>query len=219
MDKNDIQAFYANIRPLAQEELFSHFLCRLSDERQQKIKALRAASGRLHSLGAWVLLDALLAQFYGLREREVQIGYGVHGKPYLKEYADIHFNLSHSGAYVLAVLAPVKVGCDIQQVTDGRRDVQIAARFFAVEEQAAFADGMPFSRIWARKESWIKCSGEGMAQDLCSFSVAQISECVDGNYLAEYPIAGYEQAVCYQAQRRLAVQWQEVDWQMLVQCV
>lgn len=217
MNRACIQAFYANITPLEQEDLFSSLLGRLSEERQQKIKALRADTGRRHSLGAWVLLDALLAQFYGLREREVQIGYGVHGKPYMKGHADIQFNLSHSGAYVLAVFAPVVVGCDIQAVTDGRRDAQIAARFFAPEEQAAFADGVPFARIWARKESWMKCSGEGMAQDLRSFSTVQISACIDGKWFAEHSIAGYELAVCYEAKERLAIIWKEMEWRELAQ--
>lgn len=214
-NRDDIRAFYANIKPLEQEDLFSHFLCRLSDERQQKIKALRVDTGRRQALGAWTLMDAMLAQFYGLRERAVQIRCGTHGKPYIAGGSDAAFNLSHSGDYVLAVFAPTEVGCDIQKVTDGRQNARIAARFFTPEEQAALAEGVPFARLWARKESWIKCSGDGLAQDLRSFSVAQLAAGTDGRYLAEHAIAGYEMAVCYQADERLNVWWQEIDWRTI----
>ena len=197
---NEIQGLYANIKMLEQEDLFRHFLCELSTERQQKIEALRTQTGRLHSLGAWTLLDRLLADHMDVRERELEIAVGAHRKPYVVGCADIQFNLSHSGDYVLAVLAPVEVGCDIQRVEKTGREERLAARFFTAEEQEAYASGAGFYRIWARKESWIKCDGSGMAQDLRSFSVVADGQCssrIAGRHFAELRLDGYEMAVCY----------------------
>ena len=170
MDMN-ILGFYANTKMLEQEEVFRHFFCSLSKERQQKIEAMKAETGRRSSLGAWALLDHGLHQLYGLREREITIAYGAHGKPYVKDRPEIHFNLSHSGDYVLAVFGSVELGCDIQMIGEAHRNDRIAARFFTEAEQKALAEGIDFYRIWARKESYIKCTGNGMACDLRSFDV------------------------------------------------
>lgn len=204
MDMN-ILGFYANTKKLEQEEMFRHFFCSLSKERQQKIEAVKTAGGRRSSLGAWALLDHDLQQLYGLREREITIAYGSHGKPYVKDRPDIHFNLSHSGDYVLAVFGPVEIGCDIQQITQNTRGERIAARFFTEAEQQALAAGMDFYRIWARKESYIKCTGEGMACDLRSFSVVEEKEL----YFSEHTLPGYTMAVCCK-NGVYPVVWQEV---------
>lgn len=205
---NEIHGLYANIKMLEQEDLFRHFFCELSTERQQKIEALRTQAGRLHSLGAWTLLDRLLADDMGVRERELEIAIGAHRKPYVVGRTDIQFNLSHSGDYVLAVLAPVEVGCDIQRIEENERQEQIAARFFTAEEQEAYASGVGFYRIWARKESWIKCDGSGMTQDLRDFSVVADGQCssqIAGRHFAELRLDGYEMAVCYAGARGYAV--------------
>lgn len=205
---NEIHGLYANIKMLEQEDLFRYFFCELSTERQQKIEALRTQTGRLHSLGAWTLLDRLLSDDMGVRERELEIAIGAHRKPYVVGRTDIQFNLSHSGDYVLAVLAPVEIGCDIQCVEENERQEQIAARFFTAEEQEAYASGVGFYRIWARKESWIKCDGSGMTQDLRDFSVVADGQCssrIAGRHFAELRLDGYEMAVCYAGAKGYAV--------------
>lgn len=230
MDMN-ILGLYANTKMLEREDVFRHFFYSLSKERQQKIEAIRADGGRRSSLGGWTLIDYGLRELYGLREREVTIGYGAHGKPCVQNEPHIHFNLSHSGDYVLAAFAPVEVGCDIQQTVQHARSEQIAARFFTEEEQRAIADGMDFYRVWARKESYIKCSGEGMSCDLRSFSVVEdseqaqeadaISEANDipGTkiYFAEHDLPGYEMAICYKNREPLPVIWKGVDLERVLQ--
>ena len=230
MDMN-IQGFYANTKMLEQEDVFRHFFCELSKERQQKIEAIKVSCGRKSTLGAWALMDYGLQQFYGLRERDVTIGYGAHGKPYVQNEPDIHFNLSHSGDYVLAVFAPVEIGCDIQKIGEAHRNDRIAARFFTDAEQKALAHGMDFYRIWARKESYIKCTGDGMACDLRSFDVATDFEQVqgadgssnvslpaaselqnihDGNiHFAEHALPDYAMAVCYAGAKEIKTAWIE----------
>lgn len=225
----NIWGFYAKVKILEQEEVFRHFFCSLSKERQQKIEAMKAETGRRSSLGAWALLDHGLHQLYGLREREITIAYGAHGKPYVKDRPEIHFNLSHSGDYVLAVFAPVEIGCDIQQTVQGTRNERIAGRFFTEAEQQALAAGMDFYRIWARKESYIKYTGDGMACDLRSFSVMEdstqaqevyaTSESSDihgaKTFFSEHILPGYAMAVCYAGVNEIQTVWTETDLENL----
>lgn len=200
MDK--IHGLYANMKMLEQEDLFQHFLCELSKERRQHILARKTMQGRIQSLGAWTLLDRLLEAHAGLRERELLIGCGAHGKPYVTNEPHIHFSLSHSGDLVFAVLAPDEVGCDVQQALPSGREDRLAARFFSEEERAAYAAGLDFYRIWARKESWIKCDGRGMSQELRSFSVVSADgagwkweQPADRRLMGTH-MQGYELAVC-----------------------
>lgn len=166
-----IYGFYANVEMLEQEEVFRRLFCGLSRERQQKTERIRPATDRACSLMAGVLLDFGLFRLHGLRERDMVFRYGAQGKPYLRDYPHIQFNLSHSGDYALAVFAPTAVGCDIQQREQAKNSKRIAARFFSEEEQRALEEGWDFYRIWARKESYLKLTGAGMALDLRSFRV------------------------------------------------
>lgn len=170
---------------------------RLSAERQEKIRAFRFEKGKQLSLGAGLLLDYGL-QGYGLREREVKIGKGRFGKPYLSDYPEIHFNLSHSGSMVMAAFGDREVGCDVEKMAQANE--KVAERFFSEEEKRALqACGgneqrtVLFYRIWTRKESYLKLTGEGMHMALDSF-------CVLGDSLhcsfREFPVTGYQAAVC-----------------------
>lgn len=224
MDRN-ILGLYMNLKMLDREDVFRHFFYSLSRERQQKLDTMKAESSRRCSLGAWVLLDYGLQQLYGLREREMQIAYGVQGKPYVQDAPDICFNLSHSGDFALAAFAPAAIGCDIQKTAEKKE--RVAARFFSEAEQRAVADGMDFYRIWARKESYIKCIGDGMACDLRSFDVVTGWPCVvssmadrsaDGAvcHFAEHFMPGYALALCYQYEETLPVVWKEVHPEQLM---
>lgn len=231
-----IQGYYANAKMLEHEDVFRHFFCELSKERQQKIEEVKAEGGRRSTLGAWTLMDHGLRQLYGLQQKDVTIAYGAHGKPYVKDRPYIQFNLSHSGDYVLAAFGPVELGCDIQMIGEAHRNDRIAARFFTESEQKALAEGIDFYRIWARKESYIKCTGDGMACDLRSFDVTGdmllvqgadvcgLSNCNGADseqlremiFFADHDLPGYAMAVCYKHHMELPVSWQEVNFDGLL---
>ena len=82
------------------------------------------------------------------------------GKPESK----IHFNLSHSGGYIAAVVADCPVGIDVETKSDP--DGRVAKRFFSGEEQQAILAAedpqLAFRRIWTRKEAYVKCTGTGI---------------------------------------------------------
>ncbi len=186
---------------------FRRLCASLSGERQQKICRFRFAQGRFLSLGAGLLLDYGLRR-YGLRESEVAVGYRENGKPYLPDYPEIHFNLSHSGSIAMAVFAEQEAGCDIEQI--GVSDLRVARRFFAVPEQEkleAAADLQEsnewFYRFWTLKESFIKATGKGMQMPLNEFCIHMgppITVEAGGEWLdygfQEFVLPGYKAAIC-----------------------
>lgn len=115
------------------------------------------------------------------------------GKPYLPDYPDFHYNISHSGGIVVCAVSGSPVGIDIQQISDDPvRILKIAAHFFSQEEQQELSlrhqeknpntgaagnscsnDGQDlchlFCRFWTARESYIKLTGRGLAEPFSGF--------------------------------------------------
>lgn len=191
----------------AMQEKLAALAGTLSVGRQEKIRRFRQPGGKYQSLAAGLLLDAGLRR-YGLCEREVRILTGENGKPYLPDFPQLHFNLSHSGTTVMAAFAPCPVGCDVEAV--GAPNLRVAGRFFAQEEQALLAhcgsdeeQAELFYRLWTLKESYIKMLGTGMRTPLADFAAQPGTEagiCVDGRRLPcrcfEFSLPGCRAALC-----------------------
>ncbi len=181
------------------KETVERLILGLSPARQDKIRAFRYEKSRYLSLGAGLLLDYGL-RAYGLRERDLRVAVGAWGKPYFPDHPKLHFNLSHSGTMVMAGFSSTEIGCDVEQVV--RVNEKVARRFFAPEEQSALFACTSieertdlFYRIWTRKESYIKLTGEGMHLDLESFSVVPGKDCLSCTF-QEFPVPGYRAAAC-----------------------
>lgn len=137
---NQIGIYVADIRPLAEEEIFRQQMELLPMERQERIRRYRSPGDRQRGLGAGLLLE------YGLRDRgyslleavpgkkQVRLDWGAYGKPYIPETERLHFNLSHAGEYAAAVFAPCAAGIDIEQIRAA--GFAVAKRFFTKEECA-----------------------------------------------------------------------------------
>lgn len=111
-------------------------------------------------------------------KRELRYGYGAHGKPYLPDYPQYHFNLSHSGAYAAIAFGGCEVGIDVQK----RRPVKdrLAKRVLTKAEYAHYTSLADirerenwFFRCWCRKESRGKLTGEGLAPQFMKEPPAQ----------------------------------------------
>ena len=143
----------------------------VSPFRRAKAVALTPPRSQALSLGAALLLDALLSE-RGLRERDMNYVEGEHGKAVL-------FNLSHSGALAAAALLancqpqerpePQKIllGVDIQRVT--RYRPELVRRVFSHADLArlsACPDEVSreslFARLWSRAEAYAKATGDGL---------------------------------------------------------
>ena len=120
------------------------------------------------------------------------------GKPYFPEAPELHFSVSHSGAYWACAFSDAPVGLDIQMHQHNSYE-RLANRFFHPEEAAYLAakafSPEAFFRIWTAKESYLKRTGEGLPGGLSTFSV--LSPLPDGaefTYLAAPE--GYTMCLC-----------------------
>lgn len=153
-----------------QLERLEYLIC---DERRQKIKKFRFVADKKRALFAEVLLRYILEKNYDLKGKQVQFELNKYGKPKLKDYNDIHFNLSHSGSWVVCGISNDIIGVDVEQI--GNADLAIARRYFTLNEYENIINRPKeeqtrwFYYLWTLKESYIKAEGKGLSISLNTF--------------------------------------------------
>lgn len=148
------------------EEDISRALDQLPSWRLEQALSYKRPLDRFLSAKAYLLLRDALEKVYGLRG-DVSFAYGPHGKPFLKEHPEIHFNLSHCRKCVCCILSSAPVGIDVEGI---QYDADISQVAFSASEREAILRAerkdVAFTRLWTMKESMLKLSGEGLSDDL-----------------------------------------------------
>lgn len=91
------------------------------------------------------------------------------GKPHFPAYPHCHFNLSHSGPYLLCGAGEEPVGVDIQIIKSNWRDA--LPKRVCSEDELFWLDKQPdrwrgFARLWSMKESRVKWDGSGLTSSI-----------------------------------------------------
>lgn len=200
---------------ISMDEKKTEYLNRLSRHRCEKAMRIKRVAEQNRSIAAGILLETMLASKLSLtREqiRELKYSRSEHGKPYLTEYAGVHFNLSHSGDMVACAIADAPVGIDIQKIELFKSGV--AKRFYSDMEQKCLEEVLSetekttlFYKIWAGKESYTKLLSTGLTIPLQEFSVDVVQKKVTGKYpcnlkfFSEYQ--GYCLCVAYKGEQEI----------------
>jgi phosphopantetheinyl transferase len=121
------------------------------------------------------------------------------GKPHAPDLPSFHFNVSHSGELVAAVVDDAPVGVDVQHV--GTASPDVGRRYFHPDERRRVGDSRSFHTLWALKESYIKQTGRGLATRLSSFLVTEgLEVLIDGTrqpvHLQTHDLEDHVLAVC-----------------------
>lgn len=170
---NNIKTYIINTKQFEDEYVYKKSFDSVSTYRQQKIAHLKNAEDKKRSLAAAIALNAALKE-YGLEERMMEYELGKQGKPYFRNYPEIHFSLSHSGDYAICSIGAHEVGNDIERVRSGKE--KVTQRFFAKEELDWIFDAPNdidnrIFRIWTMKESFLKVTGHGISLPLNNFAI------------------------------------------------
>ena len=213
-----VKIYVAKTDALEAEETFARFYRKVSVQRREKIDRLRLPADRVRSLAVELLLQHALADV-GITQYTVRCG--EQGKPYLSDHPEVFFNLSHAGKVAMCVVSDVEVGCDVEEMIDGRE--ALAQRFFTPREAAEIAlqptgeaKVALFYRYWTLKESFMKVTGRGMTLSPTAFDIELQADRVyirhtvdDFAYEArEYDLLhGYRFAVCARSAAFGEPQW------------
>ncbi|MDM5296921.1 4'-phosphopantetheinyl transferase superfamily protein [Bacillus pumilus] len=121
-----------------------------------------------------VLIRQLIHEMYGVPIDQIVFETEGNGKPVVQQIPSFHFNLSHSGDWVVCAVDDAPVGIDIEEIKP--IDLAIAKRFFSADEyqdllsQPAQRQEAYFFHLWSMKESFIKLTGKGLSYGLSSFT-------------------------------------------------
>lgn len=192
-----------------QKHIFEELLSYISVDEQEKIKRFRRYEDAIRGLTSKMLLRFIIVSLLGEQNKNIHFDKNDYGKPFLVGTNDFHFNLSHSGDWVVCVVDNLPVGIDVEKIHDV--DLNLSKRFFSEDEHQYLLTveskrrREAFFDLWTLKESYIKADGRGLSIPLNSFSFSfeggnikfktsnNFGEC----YFKRYEIdASYKLAVC-----------------------
>lgn len=177
---NMYKIYQMDTKQLENSEVFDNYYKKVSRERRQKIDRFRMAKDKRLSLAAGVLFCQGLKE-YGISGKQAQVAVRENGKPYLLDYPDIHFNISHSEQKVLVVFSDAEIGCDIEYAAE-MKGLELAERFFCKSEYDYIVSRekkeqtAAFYRLWTLKESFLKATGVGLKLSLNHFRIKMEEE-------------------------------------------
>ncbi len=186
---------------LEDNDLIGKWMSGMPAEKRSRIERLRRREDAFTAITAHRLLCFALKSTYGIEPSPEDWAKGEFGKPYLKSFSGVHFNISHSGNMAMCALHSGRVGADIELarpfehglekriMSDSERQV-----FQECDEKVKF-----FYQIWTLKESYLKYTGRGLGAlgEITVLPGETIRSNVTGcRFSLIDRIPGYQSAVC-----------------------
>lgn len=136
-------------------------------QRQNKILSYKQKKDRINMTLGYILLFFGLRKEYNITDLPV-FEYKKNGKPYLKDYPNIYFNISHCRCCVACAISNKDVGLDVQDIRPVSN--HLIKRVCNETEQIKIFNSKDknaeFASIWSVKESVGKLCGCGIATNL-----------------------------------------------------
>ncbi len=144
----------------------------LSETEKCRAASIKRAEVRQQFVAMRTRVRQILAGYIGCKPAELVIGYTEFGKPWLPDFPELSFNLSHCDTYwVLALAAHSRIGVDLELIRPRKGMEGLVRRCFSAAEQAAW-NGLTedkerrFYQYWTAKEAFVKAVGRGIALGL-----------------------------------------------------
>jgi 4'-phosphopantetheinyl transferase len=187
-------------------------LCELIDlEKKCRIEKYINTKDKVRALIGEILIRTIILESFNVDNKHISFNKNQYGKPYLEEYPNFSFNISHSGDYVLCAIDGKPIGVDVEEIKPIDYEGIVKSFFTEKESEYIVSKELKFSlnrfyEIWTLKESYIKCCGQGLAMPLNSFSI-QIDQSKDIKVIKDNEYnqhafklfdidSGYKVAVC-----------------------
>ena len=168
-----------NIKNVEQDDFFEK-IRKKYPLRDQRIDKFYNEKDRVRCLYAEVITRYALFNL-GVDSNSVVIERDINGKPQLSNTKNLHFNISHSGDWVVCAISSSDVGIDVEEIKDNYI-MDIAKNCLTDNEygQLLYCEQCTqvskFYKFWTLKESYMKMTGRGMSLPLDSFEVVPTEE-------------------------------------------
>lgn len=116
----------------------------------------------------------ILSKELGICKDKISISKDKYGKPFLKDFPYLHFNISHSKDAIVCGVSDNPIGVDIEKIRT--LNTRIIEKYFKPKEKAYIyyrpeMQNERFIEIWTKKEAYAKGLGKGMKIPFNSFDV------------------------------------------------
>ncbi len=193
------------------EDTYQLLIQKVSAGKRARIEKFARREDKIRCLYAGLLTEYALVRYWNFKKGSISFLTSSFGKPYVEGTNNVHFNVSHSGEWVVCVVDEQPVGIDVERIVPV--DLQIAQAYFSnTEKENLFALERSeqlhfFYQLWTLKESFLKLVGKGLSIPLDTFTIAidpensiTISECVENTaavYFKQFDFdPGYAIAAC-----------------------
>lgn len=135
--------------------------------RKDKMLQYKHLKGRVQNGLAYLLLIKALRE-EGIFKELPEFSYNEHGKPFLKNYPEWYFNISHCKTAVCCVLSKKEIGIDIEEISVYKESLAnyICNENEFSELQKSENQTEDFYKLWTRKEAVFKMLGTGITKEI-----------------------------------------------------
>ncbi|TDF92818.1 4'-phosphopantetheinyl transferase superfamily protein [Paenibacillus piri] len=147
----------------------------VSEERRGKVQSFLKPEDANRGLLGEILIRSIISVKLNMANKEIHFTAEPYGKPSVAGLPSFHFNIAHSGRWIVCAVDSDPVGIDIEEIKPINLDV--ASYFFSMQEYRWLMGQNETSRLpcfyelWTLKESFVKWLGKGLSFPLQSFSI------------------------------------------------
>lgn len=159
--------------------IYTEFIQLITAEKKESLTNFLFKRDAERTLIAELLVRLVVIENFGIKNPDIQFGYGVFRKPFIIGLPDFHFNLSHSGDWVICAYGNEEIGIDVELIND--KSESFIEYCFSNNEYQKYLDSnesdrlLFFYKIWTLKESYLKLTGKGFYHDLKLKDISFIS--------------------------------------------
>lgn len=176
-----MKIYTCSIKSISEPELEKSFF-EMSRERRKNVMQLKNPEKQKSKIAADRVCRKALSEFCGVDPQRIEFGMNEHGKPFAIGL-DVHFNVSHSGDWVVCAVSDKEIGIDIEKI---RSVNPRAAEKFACSDELEYIKITEngFFEIWTLKEAYFKCIGTGLDSNIksVSFKVGKKVDCSESGF-------------------------------------
>jgi 4'-phosphopantetheinyl transferase len=132
---------------------------------KNRLEKIRKSSNNLlkkEQLGANLLLNDILENYFFMDTTKVEYIYNEYGKPYIKD-SNLYFSLSHSNGVIALAVSKEEIGIDIELIKDVKDNLALKVMNEAeynIYKGLSKNDKISyFYEVWTSKEAYVKKLG------------------------------------------------------------
>jgi 4'-phosphopantetheinyl transferase len=152
--------------------LIHHLSQLLSSDERARASRYHQKKDRQRFAVSRIALRFLLGKYSNINPEKIEFAVGGNKKPFMQNVGApaLHYNISHSGDWILIAFSDEGIGADIEMIDEVFSYSEILHQNFTQQEISFITNGNHqsenFYLLWTRKEALLKATSKGIDSDL-----------------------------------------------------